>query len=45
VGSALAVLSMLLSFNVPENPCPGNEVVHGRWGSATDPTMDTARQN
>lgn len=32
VGSALAVLSMLLSFNVPENPCPGNEVVHGRWG-------------
>ena len=41
VGSALAVLSMLLSFNVPENPCPGNEVVHGRWGSA----MDTARQN
>jgi len=45
VGSALAVLSMLLSFNVPEKPCPGNEVVHGRWGSATDPTMDTARQN
>ena len=45
VGSALAVLSMLLSFNVPENPCPGNEVVHGRWGSATDPTVDTARQN
>ena len=45
VGSALAVLSMLLSFNVPENPCPGNEVVHGRWGSVTDPTMDTARQN
>jgi len=45
MGSALAVLSMLLSFNVPENPCPGNEVVHGRWGSATDPTMDTARQN
>ena len=45
VGSALAVLSMLLSFNVPENPGPGNEVVHGRWGSATDPTMDTARQN
>ena len=45
VGSALAVLSMLLSFNVPENPCPGNEVVHGRWGSATDPTMDTAHQN
>ena len=45
VGSALAILSMLLSFNVPENPCPGNEVVHGRWGSATDPTMDTARQN
>ena len=43
VGSALAVLSMLLSFNVPENPCPGNEVVHGRWGSVTDPTMDTAR--
>ena len=45
VGSALAVLSMLLSFNVPENPCPGNEVVHGRWGSVTNPTMDTARQN
>ena len=45
VGSALAILSMLLSFNVPENPCPGNEVVHGRWGSAMDPTMDTARQN
>jgi len=44
-GSALAVLSMLLSFNVPENPCPGNEVVHGRWGSVTEPTMDTARQN
>ena len=45
VGSALAVLSMLLSFNVPENPCPGNEVVHGRWGSVTDPAMDAARQN
>ena len=45
VGSALAVLSMLLSFNVPENPCPGNEVVHGRWGSVTNLTMDTARQN
>ena len=45
VGSALAVLSMLLSFNVPENPCPGNEVVHGRWGSATTRTMDAARQN
>lgn len=45
VGSGLAVLSMLLSFNVPENPCPGNEVVHGRWGSVTNPTMDTARQN
>ena len=45
VGSVLAVLSMLLSFNVPENPCPGNEVVHGRWGSATNRTMDTARQN
>ena len=45
VGSALAVLSMLLSFNVPANPCPGNEVVHGRWGSVTDPTMNTARQN
>ena len=45
VGSALAVLSMLLSFNVPENPCPGNEVVHGRWGSAKDPTLNTARQN
>jgi len=45
VGSALAVLSMLLSFNVPENPCPGNEVVHGRWGSAKDPTLNTVRQN
>ena len=45
VGSALAVLSMLLSFNVPANPCPGNEVVHGRWGSVTDPTMNTARQS
>ena len=45
VGSAIAVLSMLLSFNVPANPCPGNEVVHGRWGSVTDPTMNTARQN
>ena len=45
VGSALAVLSMLLSFNVPENPCPGNEVVHGRWGSAKDPTLNAARQN
>ena len=45
VGSALAVLSMLLSFNVPENSCPGNEVVHGRWGSAKDPTLNTARQN
>ena len=45
VGSALAVLSMLLSFNVPETPCPGNEVVHGRWGSAKDPTLNTVRQN
>jgi hypothetical protein len=45
VGSALAVMSMLLSFNVPENPCPGNEVVHGRWGSAKDPTLNTVRQN
>ena len=45
VGSALAVLSMLLSFNVPATPCPGNAVVPGRWGSVTDPTMDTARQN
>ena len=45
VGSALAVLSMLLSFNVPENPCPGNEVVHGRWGSAKDPTLNAVRQN
>ena len=45
VGSALAVLSMLLSFNVPKNPCPGNEVVHGRWGSAKDPTLNTVRQN
>lgn len=35
VGTGLAVLSLLLSFNVPSNPCPGNEVIRGQWGSLT----------
>ena len=43
VGSALAVLSMLLSFNVPENPCPGNEVVHGHWGPTRQPSENIVR--
>jgi hypothetical protein len=34
-GTGLAVLSLLLSFNVPSNPCPGNEVIRGQWGSLT----------
>ena len=45
VGSVLAVLSMLLSFNVPENPCPGNEVVHGHWGPTRQPSENIARQS
>ncbi len=32
VGTAIAVLSLLLSCNVPSLPSPGNEVVVGRWG-------------
>jgi len=43
VGSTLAVLSMLLSFNVPENPCPGNEVVHGHWGPTRQPSENIVR--
>jgi len=35
VGAGLAVLSLGLSFNVPSDPGPGNEVVRGRWGSLT----------
>jgi hypothetical protein len=34
VGAAIAVLSLLLSCNVPSLPSPGNEVVVGRWGVA-----------
>ena len=45
VGSALAVLSMLLSFNVPENPSQGNEVVHGHWGSTRQSSQGIARQS
>ena len=44
VGSTLAVLSMLLSFNVPEDPCPGNEVVHGHWGSTLQNSETIVRQ-
>ena len=36
VGTGLAVLSLLLSFNVPSNPSPGNEVIRGQWGSLAD---------
>ena len=45
VGSVLAVLSMLLSFNVPEDPCPGNELVRGHWGSTRQPSQNIARQS
>jgi len=45
VGSALAVLSLLLSFNVPENPSQGNEVVHGHWGSTRQSSQGIARQS
>ena len=45
VGSVLAVLSMLLSFNVPEDPCPGNEVVHGHWGSTHQTSETIVRQS
>ena len=45
VGSVLAILSMLLSFNVPEDPCPGNEVVHGHWGSTRQASENIARQS
>ena len=45
VGSALAVLSLLLSFNVPENPSQGNEVVHGHWGSTHQSSQGIARQS
>ena len=31
-GAAMAAGSLLLSFNVPERPEPGNEVVHGHRG-------------
>jgi len=30
-GAAIAVLSLLLSFNVPRHPEPGHEVIRGRW--------------
>ena len=45
VGSALAVLSLLLSFNVPDNPSQGNEVVHGLWGSTRQSSQGIARQS
>ena len=45
VGSVLAVLSMILSFNVPEDPCPGNEVVHGHWGSTHQTSETIVRQS
>ena len=32
IGSGIALLSLLLSLNVPSQPAPGNEVVMGRWG-------------
>ena len=45
VGSVLAVLSMILSFNVPADPCPGNEVVHGHWGSTHQTSETIVRQS
>jgi len=30
VGAALATISLLLSFNIPRNPAPGNEMILGR---------------
>ena len=45
VGCALAVLSLLLSFNVPENPSQGNEFVHGHWGSTRQSSQGIARQS
>ena len=32
IGSGIALLSLLLSLNVPTDPTPGNEVVVGLWG-------------
>ncbi len=32
IGSGIALLSLLLSLNVPAEPTPGNEVVVGPWG-------------
>ena len=33
VGSGLAALSLVLSFNIPARPAPLNEVMVGHWGS------------
>ena len=33
IGSGIALLSLLLSLNVPTEPTPGNEVVVGLWGA------------
>ena len=32
VGAGLAGMSLLFSLNIPQHPCPGNEVNLGRWG-------------
>jgi MFS family permease len=36
-GTAMAVVSLLLSLNVPPRPCPGNEVIVGRIAGAVAP--------
>jgi predicted MFS family arabinose efflux permease len=36
-GTAMAMVSLALSLNVPTRPCPGNEVIVGRIATATAP--------
>lgn len=36
-GAGMAVISLILSLNVPRNPAPGNEVVMGRMAIITKP--------
>ena len=36
-GTAMAIVSLLLSLNVPPRPCPGNEVIVGRIAGAVAP--------
>ena len=44
-GSGLAVMSLLLSFNVPTNPYPGNEVIRWRWGSTKNSGVRITNQS